>query len=291
MSPRTVYRYLSLLRDDFGAPLVFDREKKGYCFTEPWDFPFPELTDGEVLSLFILLNVLEQFVGTPLESALLSLRKKLEKFLPAPFESTADLSMMLSPFVSVLRPRVDIGKAFGVLFEAIRKRKRVSLTYRSLSSGEVTTRIVEPYHLYNFEGIWYLCGFCLLRREFRDFALDRIIGISVLPESFVPSPDFNPQKYLAQAFRMFRGEVCRIVIRFDAYQAQWIRERVWHPTQKVTELDNGALLFEVEAHPEEVKRWIIGYGSHAEIVSPSFLREEVKEEIRKMYDLYFQNDT
>jgi predicted DNA-binding transcriptional regulator YafY len=288
VSKRTVYRYLELLRDDFGAPLAFDRERGGYWFTEPWDFPFPELTEGEVLSLFILVNVLKQFAGTPLESAFRSLRKKLERFFPGPFgDASPRLDMMLSPFVTVLRPRIEVGEVFGLLFEAIRKRKRISLTYRSLSSGEVTTRKVEPYHLYNFEGVWYLCGFCLLRKEIRDFALDRIVGVTVLPEEEFDIPaDFDPQEYLSRAFRMFRGETCRIVVRFDPYQARWIRERIWHPTQKITELDDGGLLFEVEANPEEVTRWIIGYGSHAEIVRPPSLREAVKEELQKTLSQY-----
>lgn len=287
-----MYRYLELLRDDFGAPLAFDRRKGGYFFTEPWDFPFPELTEGEVLSLFILVNVLKQFSGTPLEGALESLRKKLEKFLPSPFSGTsAPLGMMLSPFVSVLRPRVEVGKVFGVLFEAIRSRRRVHLTYRSISSGEVTTRKVEPYHLYNFEGVWYLCGFCLLRGELRDFALDRVVDVTILDEGFTIPSDFDPEEYLSRAFRMFRGETCSVTVRFDAYQARWIRERIWHPTQRVTELGGGELLFEVEANPEEIKRWVIGYGSHAEIVSPPSLREEVKREIQKMLTRYMQTDT
>lgn len=287
-----MYRYLEMLQDDFGAPVVFDRKRRGYFFTEHWTFPFPELTEGEVLSLFILVSVLKQFANTPLEASLQSLRKKLEKFLPSPFRATSEhLAMMLSPFVSVLRPRAEIGKVFGTLFEAVQRRRRVRITYQSISSGETTTRDVEPYHLYNFEGVWYLCGFCLLREELRDFALDRIEEVTILPEGFAIPPDFDPQEYLSQAFRMFRGEVCKVVVYFDAYQARWIRERIWHPTQKITELDDGGLLFEVEANPEEIKRWVIGYGSHAEIISPPSLREEVRKEIEKMFARYFQSDT
>lgn len=121
--------------------------------------------------------------------------------------------------------------------------------------------------------------------------MDRIEEVTILPEGFTIPPDFDPQKYLSQAFRMFRGKVCKVVIRFDAYQARWIRERIWHPTQKIADLPDGGLLFEVEANPEEVKRWVIGYGSHAEIVSPPALREEVREEIQKMFKQYFQSDT
>lgn len=292
VSRRTVYRYLCILQDDFGVPLAFSRERGGYFFTSSWNFPFPELSEGELLSLFILVSVLKQFENTPLEESLEVLRKKLEKFLPSPSGITPDsLRMMLSPFVSVLQPRVSISENFRKVFEAIQKRRRVRITYHSLSSGERKVREVEPYHLYNFEGVWYFCGFCLQRQAIRDFALDRMEDIVVLPECFVIPPDFDPHVYLSQAFRMFRGEICRVVVRFDAYQARWIRERIWHPTQKITELEDGGLLFEVEGNREEIKRWVMGYGTHAEIIEPSSLREEVKEEIQKMYAQYFESDT
>jgi len=79
------------------------------------------------------------------------------------------------------------------------------------------------------------------------------------------------------------------VVRFDAYQARWIRERVWHPTQKLQELPDGGVLFEAEANPQEIKRWVLGYGSHAEVLEPPLLREEVKKEIEKMYARYFRD--
>ncbi len=272
-------------------PLLFLAREGGYFFTSSWNFPFPEFSEGELLSLFILVNVLKQFENTPLEESLQVLRKKLEKIFPSLLGIIPDnLRMMLSPFVSVLEPRVSISENFRKVFGAIRNYRKIRITYRSLSSGERRVRDVEPYHLYNFEGVWYLCGFCLERQALRDFALDRMEDIVILPERFVMPPDFDPHVYLSRAFRMFRGEVCRVVVRFDPYQAQWIRERIWHPTQKITELEDGGLLFEVEGNQEEIKRWVMGYGTHAEIIEPPSLREEVKEEIKKLYIQYFESD-
>ncbi|MGC8778736.1 MAG: helix-turn-helix transcriptional regulator, partial [Candidatus Caldatribacteriaceae bacterium] len=290
VSHRTVDRYLEVLRDDFGAPIEFDRKRGGYYFREKWSFPFPEFTEGEVLSLFLLAKFIKQFEKTPLERPLRNLRKKLEQFFPTPLKMTPrELEMMISPSISVLRSQVEVGKTFETIFLAIQKRRRIQITYTSRSSEETREREVEPYHLYNFEGIWYLCGFCFLRQEIRDFALDRIGKVVILPEGFTLPASFNPEEYLTSAFRMFRGETCRMVIRFDAYQARWIRERVWHPTQKLQELPDKGVLFEVEANPQEIKRWVLGYGSHAEILEPPFLREEVKKEIEKMHARYFRD--
>jgi hypothetical protein len=48
---------------------------------------------------------------------------------------------------------------------------------------------------------------------------------------------------MAQAFQMERGEEpVEVVIRFDAYQARYIRERRWQATQEVEELADGGLI-------------------------------------------------
>lgn len=284
VSHRTIDRYIQCLRDEFLAPIEYDRKRAGYFFREKWTFPFPEFTEGEVISLLLLSNIIQQFNHTPLERSLKTLRKKIEELFPAPLKITPkNLEMMLSPFISVIKPKVEIGKVFETIFEAIKNKKRISIVYNSLSSEEKRIREVEPYHIYNFDGVWYFCGYCSLRKEIRDFALDRIESAKILKEQFIVPSDFNPHDYLAKAFRMFRGVTCDIVIRFDTYQARWIRERIWHPTQKIKNLDNGELLFEVKANPEEIKRWVLSYGSHAEIIKPTSLREEVKDEIKKLY--------
>lgn len=279
-----------MLREDFNAPIDFDRKKGGYYLREKWSFPFPELTEGEVLSLFILANLIKTFENTPLERSLGSLRRKLEKLFPNPFKmSPQEIEMILSPSISVLRPQVEINEVFRKIFSAILRRKRVLIAYKSLSSGEKRVRKVEPYHLYNFQGVWYFCGFCLLRQEIRDFALDRIEEVRIVPESFTIPPSFSPQEYFTSAFRIFHGNTCKVIIRFDAYQAKWIRERIWHSTQEIQELPDGEILFTIEANPMEVKRWVLGYGTHAEIIEPQFLREEVKKELEEMQKLYSRN--
>jgi len=276
-----------MLRDDFDAPIVYDRGRGGYYFEESWSMPFPNLTEGETLALLIFLDVVEQFKGTPLEEAFNRLGEKLKLALPDSLKmSYEDFEMLLSPFLVPLTMRVDVSKVFGELFRAITDRKRALISYYSFSSRQVTERKVDPYHIYNFEGVWYFCGFCHLREEIRDFALDRVQEVKVLEESFARPPDFSPQEYLNRAFRMYRGEATQIRIRFDSYQSAWIKERIWHPAQEIEELPDGGIIFTIYGHPEEIKRWVIGYGAHAEILEPQYLRKEIAEEIEKLQRIY-----
>lgn len=55
----------------------------------------------------------------------------------------------------------------------MRRRVVVTLDYRT-SSGELTTRAVEPVALAATGGQWYLVGYCRLRQGPRWFRTDRI---------------------------------------------------------------------------------------------------------------------
>jgi predicted DNA-binding transcriptional regulator YafY len=60
-----------------------------------------------------------------------------------------------------------------------------------------------------------------------------------------------------------------------------------HPTQQVKrEMDNALCLTLPVTDFREIKREILKYGAQMEVISPEELREEVKEEIRKMENIY-----
>jgi len=64
---------------------------------------------------------------------------------------------------------------------------------------------------------------------------------------------------------------------FSTGVARYIRERLWHPTQKFRERPDGRLEMSLRvADTLEVRRWILGYGPEAEVVGPSGLRETLR---------------
>jgi predicted DNA-binding transcriptional regulator YafY len=287
VSERTIKRDIDLLRTDYDAPLEYDYLEKGYHLTKSWDFNLPNLTEGEVLALLIATSILHQFKGTPLESSLTSLETKIQTCFDQDISFTSqDFEMFLTANASSIQPKVDIKESFEKVFQGITKQKSIRIDYLSFDSGKETNRTVDPYHIFFHLGIWYFCGYCHTRSEIRDFALDRIKSCRLLTTGFVKPKEFDPKEYFKQAFRMIKGMSQTIQIRFDAYQSRWIRERIWHPSQKIKELPGGELLLEMEGNPTEIKRWVLGYGKHAEILRPISLREEVRKELQEMIKKY-----
>lgn len=64
--------------------------------------------------------------------------------------------------------------------------------------------------------------------------------------------------------------------------APFIRERVWHKSQKISLLGLGGVSLTLTlANTKELKSWIMGFCEHAEVVRPVELREEIKRDLKK----------
>ena len=83
------------------------------------------------------------------------------------------------------------------------------------------------------------------------------------------------------------GNSSRYVSVFSPYQARWIRERRYHPSQQTEEFPDGSLLVSMEvAGTEEVRRWLLGYGAEVEVLEPASLRAEIRTELQKLLAIY-----
>src|SRR5439155_12010726 len=92
-------------------------------------------------------------------------------------------------------------------------------------------------------------------------------------------PDFNFEKFTESAFNMIWGEAQEVKIRFSPWQARYIQERTWHPTQKIEAQPDGSIILTLKvADLGEVKRWLIGFGSEAEALEPIDLRRQIVDE-------------
>jgi predicted DNA-binding transcriptional regulator YafY len=171
---------------------------------------------------------------------------------------------------------------------AAREQHVLRILYHSLRRDAIQERDVEPHFLKNVRGDWTVIAWDRWRGEVREFMLCRIQQYQRLDERFTRRPELNPEAYSRHTFLIEHGaEPYEVLLRFDAYQARWIRERTWHPSQKIEEEPDGTLLLRLTVAGEgDLLRWILGYGSHVEVLSPPRLRERVAEEVREMMKTY-----
>ncbi|WP_231968021.1 helix-turn-helix transcriptional regulator [Thermanaeromonas toyohensis] len=288
VSERTIYQDRQFLVDRLGAPLAYDRKRGGWYYTDPnWALPSVLVTEGELLAFFLSVEIAKRYLGTAFEAPLRSAVEKITAGLKGQVE--VSLKELQECYIFAPPSVVSVKEELLLdLYRAIQQCRQVKIRYFTASRGCWQVRVVEPYHLYNLRGDWYLIAFDHLRGEMRIFHAGRIDQWEVLSKVFTRDPQFSVEEWMAQAFVAERGEEpVEVVIKFDPYQARYIRERRWHSTQEIEELPGGGLLLcFFTGGLDEVKRWVMGYGSHAEVLAPTSLRQAVEEEIERMMQLY-----
>ena len=64
--------------------------------------------------------------------------------------------------------------------------------------------------------------------------------------------------------------------------ARYVRGRVWHASQEITEMPGRWLRLEITTGSlGEMQRWLMGFGSHARVIEPETLRNEMIAEFKK----------
>ncbi|PLX48575.1 MAG: hypothetical protein C0613_10335 [Desulfobulbaceae bacterium] len=79
----------------------------------------------------------------------------------------------------------------------------------------------------------------------------------------------------------------RVRVRFSKEVAPYIRERIWHESQQISDAADGGLLLELTvSHLFDLKKWLLSWGCQARVLEPAELAEQMAEEARAMARLY-----
>ncbi len=288
---KTIQRDISFMRDALGLPLVYCDDLHGYRYDgDVSDFPVFEISAEELATLFFTRNALHGIRDTRLAEALSATFAKITRSLLGKIEFTwADLDAAFS-HKSVQQDPGQI-KCFGQLAKAILDQSETVFHYRKLEGEGAEPRKVQPPHLGEVDGGWYLIAHDLDRGALRTFALPRMSRCRILQTRFERPADFNGAAYLNRSFGVWNvaGDDTRHVARIELrnYAARLAQERRWHPTQEVTVLDARGnkveARFEV-GRLEEVMRWVLSFGSQAKVIAPPELVKMVRKEVREMQD-------
>jgi len=275
-----------------GFPLI---EEEGEHGRKTWrlgssaDRPELSFTFDEAVALYLARHLLEPLAGTPFWRASQGAFKKIRASLG---ETALHCAERFAPmFHQTTSGASDYSRKTEIIDQlmiGIEDRKAVFITYRSLASTEATTYDVWPFGLTYHHGSLYVVGHSCQHDELRHWKVDRIEDAEATQVPFQRPADFDLKKHLAQSFGIFHraGEV-HVAVRFAPEVARFVAESRWHESQKLTPQDDGSLLAEFDlSNTEEIKRWILSFGRHAEVVEPEELRGDMGEEAQALQGVY-----
>jgi len=163
--------------------------------------------------------------------------------------------------------------------DAIEKRHLITFNYFG-PKGE-SKRKIEPYYVVFKWSSWYVWGWCLKKKDFRLFKLNRMDNVKETQTGFtprsVPVPDLTTEK-------IFPGGI-NVKAVFDP-EVKWRLVEEFGP-DCFKEKDDGRLLFEREyTNAENLISWILTFGDKAEVIEPVEVREKVRNTIEAMIKNY-----
>ncbi len=273
VSKRTIFRYLELI--NIIDPIEYDKEKEGYKFTAGDRIKKPALNDEE-LQAILAAGESVSHLGSVFKENFLKI--VMRTFTLRDIKSGKHPIVVKAPDAIF---SMKIESILKILLACIQDRRAVEIIYKARHSKEQTKRMVDPYVVVLYEGIWILVGYCHLRKTIRSFALDRIIDINERNRYFNTQPDFDLKAYLSTPWGIVDGKEARVTIRFKKEVSDYIlRKDKWHTSEKRTVLPDGdvELSFAV-AGVDEIKRWIYSWLPHAEVIKPRWFRKQVKKEL------------
>jgi predicted DNA-binding transcriptional regulator YafY len=251
------------------------------------NIPIP-LNLTELMALYFSQGLMTVLKDTVFYESLESFFRKIKATLPA--ETIQFLDRIEESLEIGSKPYKQYGHLRDLIdriSEATVHRKIIEIDYFAMSRKEKTRRKVAPYKIWFFDGAFYLVANCGLREDVRIFALDRIRALKRTDESFDMPEDFKVEDFMQSSFGVFHGEPQNVRIRFAAEVAGYISEKIWHKTQKIEAHKDGSLIFEARvAGTDEIKFWLMSWGSKAEVLSPASLRDEMISEAKAVLRNY-----
>jgi proteasome accessory factor B len=284
VSAKSIHRDLEFMRDRLQLPLEFDRARHGYHYTEEVSaFPTAQITEGELFALIVAEKALQQYRGTSFEKPLLSAIKKMEQSLPDTISLDLAAVDQTFSFRTRAEPILDL-EIFDTLARATAGRQQLELAYRKPGQPKTEPRVIDPYHLANINGEWFLFAFDHLRHDIRTFVPARIKSIRHTGKRFQRPQKFSLEKRLRDSFGVQSGQgQFDVVLRFDERVADYIREKKWHDSQKLRELRNGGVELRMNLSSlAEVERWVLSWGGNAVVVRPAELADAVKRSAKRI---------
>lgn len=290
VSSKTIQRDIEYLRNMLDAPLAYDAKKKGYYYTEnSFQLPAIALNDSDLFAIFIAGKVLIQYENTPIYSRLKSVFEKIEESLPD--KVTIDPGVLDDRFSFFSSPHTTISEeVWEVLFSALRTSHSVIIFHAKPEEQVPETRTIDPYHVVNFQGEWYVLGFCHTRKNLRTFAMSRITKALVTTSSFTIPENFDFMETTRNRFGVqWSDRQFQVSIWFSSKAAPYILERTWHEGQQITRKNDGSITMTFPTtHLTEVKRWILSWGEMARVLEPVELIDDIRNDLSNMGDYYRQ---
>lgn len=284
---KTIYRYINSL-NEANIPVHTKKGRYGGFYLDKEFCLKPNnLNEEELKSLIMASHILTKEKGFSYEN---ELRNAVEKIRNVELNNNPELKHMKEDEGFKLD---DIGcmdsfdDAIAKINHAMEKGRTISITYYTINKSSLSVHKVDPYTLMFHRGAWYLIGYSYLLNCVETFKLSRIKKIKATNEIYMKPAAFSIKTYLEKNKGLFKTGDTEIKIKFSNNVSSFIKEGLWYDSQEIENLEDGSIILKFNINNlSDIKSWIMGFGTEAEVLSPEKLRNEILDDIENLLKIY-----
>lgn len=277
ISLRTVYRDVKTL-EEAGIPIIGEAGI-GYSIMEGYRLPPVMFTREEATAFLTAEKMIEKLTDSSTEESYKSAMYKVRAVLRG---TEKDFLENLDDHIEVLKGRPQknmqlVASPIQTILKSIAGKNVLTIDYFAHHSQQQTERQVEPVGLFYLDGYWHMIAYCRLRRDYRDFRIDRISQILVTEQVFKTAHP-TLKSYLQEYSR--ERNLQPVVIRINRKALPFIENQKYYSgfvSQKEVR-DKMEMTF-LATSMEGFGRWFMTFGDQAEIIEPRELKTWVQYQL------------
>lgn len=279
VSKRTIYRDIRSL-EQAGIP-IYGEAGSGYALVDGYKLSPTRFTQEEIMTLAAAEKLMNKFVDPDLAKHFGSAINKIKAYLRSNEKndiSELEQNMMMS--VMENRFNKNVPSALSQLFKGVTQHKIIDMYYQSTNSAAPVQREIEPVGLFHQGSFWYFMAYCHLRKEYRQFRIDRIHKMDVTARPFIKKHkplSFYLNKEEAPSTTKIRLSISREFARYLHWERSYYG--FVHEEPKGEQI---IMTFESKNAVREFARWYLMFADQAKILEPLSLKEHVRELLTKI---------
>lgn len=295
VSPRQLKDDIRIMRDSAGynAPIETYPYEGKKCYYRYSDYNYSifkrELSLQDLNNLRSTIDMLWRYRSNPANVWLEEVISNLEYRLGIKADSENVISFDQNNRLRGL-------ENLSAIIEATVNHQPLSVTYQNYK-GKEQTNVLHPYYIKEYNGRWFLFGYNETYKSISNYALDRIKSFHYEDVPFIKNTRINFEEYFNDIVGVTipNKEITleTIILRFSPERFPYVLSKPIHQSQIVVNEQRHEISITVKPN-RELRQQIFSFLPDVEVVSPQWLRDEVRtnlEENLKKYSSVQKNCT
>ena len=190
----------------------------------------------------------------------------------------------------VLKPPAVASDVQDAVYTALMENRKVEVYYRARYRARGQRIVLNPLGVVVRTGIIYLVATSWDYEDIRHYVLQRMSKPVLLDESARRMPGFRLSEYIRDQKQFsypLSDQRLHLQALFDSDVGLHLMESRLGSGHRTSVQEDGRVLVEATvSDTADLRWWLLGFGSGVEVLEPESLRTEMRDQARRMWELY-----